>query len=677
MTDSLAQLDLEGALNPAQRQAATAPAGAHLVVAGAGTGKTRTLIYRVAWLVARGEAPESILLLTFTRRAAREMLRRAAGLFDARCERVAGGTFHGFAYQVLRRWAPLLGYQERFTILDRGDAGDLMAVVRAESGFVGKGRRFPRKDTLLDLWSSRVNTGRKLEALIEERCPQFADEHQAIATIHERYTARKKQQNVMDYDDLLINLRDVMARHDAPRAKLGATYRTILIDEYQDTNRLQAHIGALLAAGHGNLMVVGDEAQSIYGFRGASFRNIVDFTTLFPDARTTVLEENYRSTQTILDLANAILAQAREGFDKRLRSHVPGDEKPILVRTDDEQAQAVYVAERVLALREEGVPLDSMAVLARAAWHTNALELELARRNLPFRKFGGIRFTEAAHVKDVAALLKLALNPRDAAAWFRVLQLFDGIGPKAAQRIGSEVIDAGGDLEALSAPHLERRRYGRTLQNLATKIGELAQASVPLGTRLESAIDWYKTLARKRFDDAARRERDLEAMLVIGQAYRELDTFLSDLAIDAPDFTRSDQAVDAEDELLTLSTIHSAKGLEWHTVFVLDLVDGHLPSFAAKGDGDAMEEERRLLYVAITRARRNLYLMRPETVSRRGSYRSQVTELCPFLQELDQLDRLTEIRTYSPQPEEPAWGNGEAAGDPELLKRIQAYFGDD
>lgn len=678
-------LDLRGDLNPAQLRAATADAGVHLVVAGAGTGKTRTLVYRVAHLVSRGAQPESLLLLTFTRRAAEEMLRRATAISGDGCRRVAGGTFHGFGHTVLRRHGHLIGYKAGFTILDKGDAADVVGMVRTEGGFARSGRRFPRKDTLANLFSKRINTGRDLEALIAEEMPQFAGEGEAIAKLMEGYGERKRAQNVLDYDDLLVGLRDLLAAHEDVRNQLARRFRHVLVDEYQDTNRLQAHIAALLGAACGNLMVVGDEAQSIYGFRGADFRNIVDFEKVFPAAETLKLELNYRSTQPILDLANAILARAREGFEKRLRSaHDEGRgeaaERPRLVRTEDEHSQARFVAERVLALREQGRSLADIAVLGRAGWHLGVLELELAERNVPFRKYGGLQFLEAAHIKDVLALLRLGSNPLDAVAWFRVLQLASGVGPATAHRLTTAVIDRGGDLAALESPRVKKQRYGKTVAELAATVRRLGSEEIGLMARLELALETYRQLMPMRYDDATARARDLDALPVIAGRFDSLQAFLAALAIEPPQRLAAG-GDDAEDEVLTLSTVHSAKGLEWQTVFILDLVDGHFPSRAAV-QSDDYEEERRLLYVAVTRARGDLYLMRPETLTQRGGWGHRLAPISPLLAELD-LDSLVEETLYRPAPE-PLDGDGDgqptkgpsSAGD-EAWRRIQAYFGDD
>ncbi len=668
-------IDFDHELNPAQRDAVQSLGGPHLVIAGAGSGKTRTLVYRVAYLVMKDVHPESILLLTFTRRAAQEMLRRAAGLLDERCQRVAGGTYHSFANITLRRHAEAIGYRKSFTIVDRGDAVDMLGILRTEGGYERKGRRFPRAETLIKVYSKEINTNRPLGRLLEEDYPQFLDDVEPIAELRSRYAERKKQQNVMDYDDLLLNRRLLLVEHADVRRKLSGHFRYIMVDEYQDTNRLQAHIGALLASAHGNVMVVGDDAQSIYGFRGASFRNIIDFPRIFPKCRKIVLEQNYRSTQPILDLGNAILEKAREKYDKRLFTELPGDQKPVLLRTTDDYTQAEYICDRVLALREEGVPLQDIAVLCRAAWHTNTLELELGNRNIPFRKFGGIKFVEAAHIKDVSALLKLSSNPTDAAAWFRMLQFFDGIGPKTAQRLGEAIVEGGGRTEVLVEPPFSGRKYAADLAALKQLLEEIARPKLVLQERLATAIEGYRHWMPKKYDDAARRALDLEALEVIAERYDDLEHFLSDLAIDPPDFSRPQAALgaDSEDEWMTLSTVHSAKGLEWHTVFVVQVAMGRFPGYNALQDVDDYEEERRLLYVAVTRAKSNLYLIKPEEQRGRGGY-FEVAELSPLISEIPGLDDLVEDAVFAPAPEGEELQEGQLEEDDEQLQRIQDYF---
>lgn len=667
-------LRFEAALNPAQLAAVSSPDGPHLVVAGAGTGKTRTLVYRVAWLIHRGETPESVLLLTFTRRAAQEMLKRASGLLDERCRRVSGGTFHSFANLVLRRHATRLGISNRFTILDRADAVDLLQTLRTEAGYDKNGKRFPRADSLVELYSKQVNTQRPLEDLIAAEMPQFSDEKDAIFDLQGRFRRRKYEQSILDYDDMLVCLRDVLAQHDEARREIAGLYRHVLVDEYQDTNRLQAHITALLASVHRNILVVGDEAQSIYSFRGASFRNIIDFPKIFPGARQTLLEQSYRSTQPILDLGNAVLEKAKERFPKRLFSLIPGEGKPVLMRVRDDYAQADFVCRRILELREEGVPLGQIAVLSRAAWHSNTLELELASRNIPFRKFGGIKFVEAAHIKDVSAILKLALNPTDSAAWFRVLQLFEGIGPRTAQSILGHVLERGGDFRVLVQPKLTVKSYGKDLKHLSDLLETISDAHKTLLAKLEAVLEKYRIWMVRKYDDAAVRQRDFEALVVIAARYDDLEAYLSELAIDPPDFSRGRPDDDPEDEWVTLSTVHSAKGLEWHSVFLLNMNAGRFPLWASMKKEEDLEEERRLLYVAVTRAKRHLYLIKPEEILARGqSY--EVGELSPLLAELPDLKEKVEEKIYSPKANTTLPAGAEAkTDDSEQLRRIMDYF---
>ena len=667
---------LENALNAAQRQAAIAPSGPHLLIAGAGTGKTRTLVHRVAYLVRNGTRPESILLLTFTRRASQEMLRRAAGLLDERCRRVAGGTYHSFANVVLRRYAERLEFHNRFTILDRSDAVDLMGVLRSEAGLDRGKRRFPRADTIVNLLSKHVNTQKPIRDLLEKELPHFVEELDPILDLQGRFQRRKKEQNVMDYDDLLVHLRDLLVQHGDVRKALAGQYHHVLVDEYQDTNRLQAHISALLASVHRNIMVVGDDAQSIYSFRGANFRNILDFPKIFPGCKTILLEQNYRSTRPILELGNGVLSPAKEKFEKKLFSELPGDDKPVLVRVPDDFSQAEFICNRVLSLREEGVPLSEMAVMFRAAWHSNSLELELQNRNIPFRKFGGIRFVEAAHIKDICAILKLAVNPFDTAAWFRVLQLFEGVGPKTARSIAAHVIERGGDPQVLVQPKLTAKKYGPDLKALADLLAFTADVQKSLASRMEKVTSVYTRWMEQKYDDAAQRRRDLESLQVIAERYDDIERFLSDLAIDPPDFSRGRPEDDGDDELLTLTTVHSAKGLEWHSVFILQLNAGRFPNYNALDSEAEYEEERRLLYVAVTRARQNLYLMKPEElVTRSQSY--EVGELSPLLLDVPGFGQLVDEQIYSPSQNLPNLsGDGADPDDDDQLQRIQDYFSD-
>ncbi|HCH64983.1 MAG TPA: ATP-dependent helicase, partial [Deltaproteobacteria bacterium] len=423
------------ALNSAQQQATCAPEGAHRVIAGAGTGKTRTLVHRVAWLIDQGVPPSGIVLLTFTRRAAREMLQRASRQVGARAHGVRGGTFHSFAHRTLRRHAERVGRTPQFTVLDRGDAEEMVGIVRSRLGLGGRGRRrFPKSRTLLSMFSSATNTGRSLEAVVTAHHPRFRRDIHDIEAIREGYTALKARQDAVDFDDLLVFLAQLLAKDKLARADIAGACHHVLVDEYQDVNKLQARIACLLSVVHGNLMVVGDEAQSIYAFRGASVDNILDFDQIFPAASTTILTENYRSTAPVLKLANGVLESFRTGIDKALESRVGEGPTPLLVAVEDADRQADYVVERVLSLREEGVSLTAQAVLARSGFQLHAIELALSRANIPYQKFGGLRLTEAAHVKDVLALLRVAVNPRDSLAWLRVLPWCENVGRTTAQR---------------------------------------------------------------------------------------------------------------------------------------------------------------------------------------------------------------------------------------------------
>ena len=674
--DPLFEERLRDALNDAQYRAVSADEGPHLVVAGAGTGKTRTLTHRVAWLVHQGVRPESILLLTFTRRASQEMLRRATGLLDERCRRVAGGTFHSFANQTLRRFAERLGFHPRFTILDRSDSVDLVGILRSEAGYGGKGKRFPRSDTLVDLFSKHVNTQKTLGDLLELDAPQFLDDRDAVEDLFGRFRRRKKEQNVLDYDDLLLFLRELLREHAEVRQELSARYRHVLVDEFQDTNRLQAHISALLASVHRNLMAVGDDAQSIYGFRGATVRNILDFPQDLPRR-----PRHQAGAELPLHPADPRPGQRDPGGRQgRLRQgavqRTDEGETPTLVRTPDDHGQAEFVARRVLELREEGVPLSQIAVLARAAWHTSEVELEFQQRNIPFRKFGGIRFVEAAHIKDVCALLKLSANPFDAAAWFRALQLLEGVGPKTARSITDHVLERDGDVRVLVQPKLSSRRYGGELTQLSELLQRISADSVGVVARLEQVLDTYTPWMDRKYDDANQRRNDFDSLATIAGRYADVESFLADLAIDPPDFSRGGPGDDAEDEWVTVSTVHSAKGLEWHAVFVLQMNAGRFPSFHSLGKDEDYEEERRLLYVAVTRAKRHLYLLKPEEVSsRRRSY--DVGELSPLLTDVRGLKRLVTEHAHTPGQDLPA---GEVAAmqkdDTEQMSRIEDYFAD-
>ncbi len=612
------RLAYEELLNPAQLDAVKATEGPVLVIAGAGSGKTRTLVFRVARLVEMGIDPHSILLLTFTRKAASEMLRRASTLLDGRCDDVAGGTFHSFANIVLRRHGAALGMESGFTILDRGDSEDVVNLVRARLGLDKKEKRFPRKQTIASIFSMAVNRSLPLADLIESSYAHLFEHADDLAALRAEYDTYKRERALLDYDDLLIFLHRLLQSREDVRDELSRLYRFIMVDEYQDTNPLQAAIVRLLAAQHDNVMAVGDDAQSIYAFRGASFRNIMDFPDLFAGARIITLEENYRSTQPILDATNLIISRAKERYSKTLFTSRGDGASPLLVAAENENYQSRFICQRILELREEGVPLPEIAVLFRSSFHSFDLELELARHDIPFVKRGGFKFIETAHVKDALAHLRIVANPRDAVSWYRVLLILEGIGPQRAQSLVAELTTCADPADRLEAE--SGRAYSTSLRALAGLLRNVRQASAMPESQLSQVLQYYDPhLKRLHRDDYPKRCKDLEHMVSIAARYQALDSLLADLALDPPSDSVGDVvAIDEPEGMLTLSTIHSAKGLEWHSVFILWAVDGRFPSMQSMHSDAELEEERRLLYVAATRAKENLYISYPINMYDRG-----------------------------------------------------------
>ncbi|HYD49854.1 MAG TPA: ATP-dependent helicase [Terriglobales bacterium] len=597
-------------LNPAQHQAVVSTDGPLLVVAGAGTGKTRTLVYRVARLVESGVDPTQILLLTFTRKASAEMLRRASNLLDGRCDQVSGGTFHSFANLTLRRYGKVLGLHSSFTILDRGDSEDVINLLRAHMGLDKKERRFPRKQAIAEIFSMAVNKSRPLAELIEVEYSHLIDHLAELIELQQRFTAFKAERQLLDYDDLLIKLWQLLDLHSETRSQLSLRYRYIMVDEYQDTNALQAEIVRLLGSEHRNVMAVGDDAQSIYSFRGADFRNIMDFPALFPGAQVIALEENYRSTQPILDVTNSIIGAARERHEKQLFSRRSEGRPPILVPAENEHFQSRFVCQRILELREEGVPLEQIAVLFRSSFHSFALEIELAHHDLPFIKRGGFKFIEAAHIKDLLAHVRILLNPQDSISWHRVLTLLEGIGPRASEEILQHVqgaADPAAQLEQLPA-----RKYSHDLRLLAGLLRQSQQWLQSPEQLVAELLQYYEPILKRAYpEDHPKRRKDLDHFATIAARYQRADQLLADMALEPPTDSVSDVlAGDRDDELLTLSTIHSAKGLEWHTVFIIWTAEGRFPSAYINSE-EEMEEERRLMYVAATRAKQELYFSYP------------------------------------------------------------------
>lgn len=613
-------IDYAGALNAQQFAATTTGPGPVLVLAGAGTGKTRTLVYRVAYLVETGVPPERIVLLTFTRRAAREMLGRASSLLDGRCEAVEGGTFHAFCAQILRRHAPRLGLPHGFTLLDASDSADVLDLLRTRAGHDKAATRFPKKGTLQSVLSAARNKGQDVGEALAERSPQFAAHAEAVAQLARDYAAYKREHALVDYDDLLLLTLQLFEAHPDVKALVAGQIQHVLVDEYQDTNPAQARLVEAFASVHGNVMAVGDDAQSIYRFRGADFANIFGFPERFPGARLLKLEENYRSVQPVLDLANRLLEQATRRYDKTLFTAKTGPaEPPALVAARDDRTEARFVAQMLLQRREEGTPLSRMAVLFRSAFHSFELEIELARRGIPFVKFGGMKLAEAAHVKDVVAHLKLAENPRDAPAWLRVLQLLPGIGARTADAIAAWTTSGTTEPYTLpeSAPWL--RKHAHRLEALLALLRGLNAPGVPLVAQVEAVLAYYAPILKDTYaEDFPKREQDLEHFAGLADGHRSRAAFVETLALDPIELTALGVDAEVPDEApLVLSTVHSAKGLEFDTVFVIHLLDGYLPSAYSLANADELDEELRLLYVAVTRAETNLFLSYPVTQYRR------------------------------------------------------------
>ncbi len=618
---------IDEVLNREQLRAAGYGDGPLLIVAGAGTGKTKTLASRVAHLIDHGVAPERILLLTFSRRAAREMLSRAGAIVgETRATHVWGGTFHAVANRLLRTYGRALGLPTSFTVLDQSDAADMMNLIRNELGFGQGPRRFPRKDTLADIYSRMVNARTKLGDVLETSFPWCASELEGIRAVFQAYLLRKRQQGVLDYDDLLLHWH-ALTRADKTGEIVVHLFDHILVDEYQDTNAVQLDILQEMCRANRNLTVVGDDAQAIYSFRAATVRNILEFPADFPGAEVVRLEQNYRSTTPILELANAVMAASAESYPKRLWSTLPGGARPTLFTCLDESQQADVVCRQVLERREHGVMLRQQAVLFRTGHHSDVLEVELARRNIPFVKYGGLKFIETAHVKDLLALLRILENPLDEMSWFRVLQILDGVGPSHAQALIAALGIHHGTVDS-GLPTAEPDHFVSPLQRLQTERLPIPAAATAQFDELRCALAecdglqtagqierlrrFYDPLIERLHRNAEARVRDLQQLEQIAGGYGSRREFITDLTLDPPSST-SDFAGPPllDDDYLILSTIHSAKGCEWRDVHLIHAADGMIPSDMATGTRPEIEEERRLFYVALTRAKEGLYVYFP------------------------------------------------------------------
>jgi DNA helicase-2/ATP-dependent DNA helicase PcrA len=643
------QIDYARELNEQQYAAVTAPPGPSLVIAGAGSGKTRTLIYRVAYLLEQGIPPERILLLTFTNKAAKEMMRRVADLLGQELASLWGGTFHSIGNRILRQHATLLGYQRDFTILDREDARHLISTCLAESNVDTKATRFPKAEVLGDIFSLALNTHKAIPEILRKQYDYFSHLAEQIADLRQRYAARKQATNAMDFDDLLALWLRLMQEHEEAREQYQRRFQFILVDEYQDTNRLQSDLIDLLAARHKNVMVVGDDAQSIYAWRGANYQNILKFPDRYPGAKIYKIETNYRSTPEILNVANAAISANVEQFAKELAPARKSGSKPATVVCGDAGEQAAFVAQRVLELREEGGNINRMAVLYRSHFHALELQLELTKRNIPFSITSGIRFFEQAHIKDVTAYLKLAANVRDELSFKRLAQLLPGIGGKGADKLWKTFstaecgVRSADSKEACLASRLQGcagnvpkkaavawAQFVATVAQLEAKeIRDNASAMIELV--IEAG---YEDYLEESYANYRSRLEDLQQLAVFARQFATVEDFLTQLALLTNIEAEDGQPASTDDERLRLSTIHQAKGLEFDVVFVIMLCDGMFPSERSMETRDGEEEERRLLYVAITRARNELYLSYPLIRAGYGGSGDMMQQPSRFLAEI-------------------------------------------
>lgn len=639
---SLLSEPAEPALNPAQAEAANHGDAPLLIVAGAGSGKTRTLIHRVAALIRRGIPPHRILLLTFTRRSAQEMLSRCERLVGPASQSVQGGTFHGVAHRLLRRFGPSAGLPADFTILDQSDAGDLMGLARSALGYGDlknaprSAPRFPRAETLVSIYSRHINTDRPVAELLNEQWPHFLAWTGDIERCFGDYIRRKSERNLLDYDDLLLSWALLLEQAPPIAEQIRALYDHVLVDEYQDTNPLQSRILRGLCT-NGHITVVGDDAQSIYAFRGATIRNILDFPHEFPGTRIVTLEQNYRSTPHILDSTNVLISRSMERYSKQLFTARTDGERPWLVTVRDESAQTAFVVDRLLELHEQGTPLREMAVLFRAGYLSADLEIELSNRRIPYEKWGGLKFLEAAHIKDILAFVRLLENPRDEVSWYRLLRLLPGVGDATA-RNAIELLNQHGwapmAIGAVKAP--ARAKPGLlAMAALFDGMGRVERADRPHSPSetIRLVRQLYDPLLNATYDDAPPRLADLDQLEIIAAGYTDRTEFLAALALEPPSSTQ-DLAIGStdEDDALILSTVHSAKGKEWDAVFVIHASDGVFPMARAAVDDAQIEEERRLLYVALTRARNDLYVVYPlHSYATRTGADFSYTQLSRFL----------------------------------------------
>jgi len=593
-------IDLKKHLNPSQFLAATTIDGPVLVIAGAGSGKTRVIEYRVLNLVQNGVDPASILLLTFTRNASRVMLSRAA-IHDPRCAAVEGGTFHSFAYKILKRYGKALGFTNSFSILDESDAIDAVGKCSEDIDISKHDKKFLKKNTIRNIISMSINKHGSLEEIIEKEYPHLTEYSEYIKNVKLKYMKYKVEKNYLDYDDMLVYLRKLL-EDGVVRKSVASKYKYIMVDEYQDTNKLQGDISYLLARDHTNIMIVGDDAQSIYGFRGADHKNIMEFPERFPGCAIIKLEENYRSTQPILDAANSVLSEMSSKYTKRLVSNMKHKgARPEMWFFNDIYEEAMRITDKMIELKDGGIPLEKQCVLFRSSYISIALQAELNKRGISYQLMGGMKFYESAHVKDVVAHLKIVANFKDELSWHRALELIEGIGPRTSEKILKD-IGIG-----FFSKYEKGFKYSNGIQRFKLLIESLSDGKAKVGEKFEAALGYYSPLLKLKFDDWNTRINDLETLKKIAYRYDSLQDLLSDFAIELPDAHGGGHYSEHKKQV-TLSTIHSAKGMEWEAVFLIGLIDGVFPVSFSLNDEEGIEEERRLFYVGLTRAKSHLFI---------------------------------------------------------------------
>ena len=623
MLEKTFRIDYIRELNRAQLEAVTTINGPVLVIAGAGSGKTRVIVHRVAFMMENGVDPGDILLLTFTRKAAGEMLGRVQQLLkDNSAQKVFGGTFHSFSNYILRKYSKLINIPANFTIIDEEDSADTIDLIRSELKIEKREKAFPRKNRIQEIISSARNRNLTIREVIENEFSGLRDFIADIELINQGYEKYKKICRIFDYDDLMDVLRDSLRDNAVFRGRLQKEYRYIMVDEYQDTNVVQKEIVEHLSGGTRNILVVGDDSQSIYSFRGANYENILRFPQKYPDCRVIKIEENYRSNQKILDFTNEIILNARIGYKKRLYSKITNDVLPLVRKFYDQESEAEFVVERILEYREKGIALNQIAILVRAFWHARYIEVELNRRSIPYVAVGGLKFNERKHVKDVISYLRIIQNPYDAVAWHRVLKYLPGVGMVTAKRIIDKILNEKGK----DADSIEKAKFAEDLRKLTEMISRARDNTIPVTRKIEFIKEYYTPFLQAREYDYQVRLLDINVLIDLSSKYDSLEKFLTEFALDPPSRNFGTKTVplidESEDAPLTVSTIHSAKGLEWFSVIIPHALDGLIPSVRSLNNIEEIEEERRLFYVACSRAKQDLLITMPSYVTTYNAFLS-------------------------------------------------------